>query len=422
MQKILVYIAVACLLVAQTPVRNPIFSGSIASGTGPVHLTTGTPSVGAINLATEITGTLPAASVPTPTASTLGGVRSITCSGTDKISSIATTGIPACTTDSGVGGGASIQTDLTDIKVTTNGTNTISVPAGAMPRFAQTVCANYGGGSIVMTTGNATVYMSVTNNCTIQATSTATFGTATALSTAVGSAFPANHFPLAHCAYDGTGPTITCIDDRRAFSAMPLLAGLNVSITPSASGYTIASSGASGGDMSLPMGGCLTTGLGTFPTWGVAAGITTGCNGQDFTMITYQFNYTATPGGYITYYSRLPRTFPGTGATVSVVADVSQIDVATPTGTVGKFNLYFSCKTPGTSALSPSFFTGSSQAVEFSTPNQFTTAAVTFSGVTVGAECVAGALMGIALQRDNTTTGTNFTHDLQILAVQFRYD
>lgn len=418
MQKVLVYIAVACPLVAQTPVRNPIFSGSIASGTGPVHLTTGTPSVGAINLATEITGTLPAASLPTPTASTLGGVRSIICSGTDKISSIATTGIPACTTDSGVGGGASIQTDLADIKVTTNGTTTITVPAGLMPRGAQTICPDYGGGNIVMSSGTATVFMSVANDCTVQATSTATFGTPTGITTAVGSAFPANHFPLAHCAYAGTGPTISCIDDRRAFSFMPILAGANVSVTPSAAGYTIAAAASAGGDIAFPMGGCNTVAAGAYPAWGVfGTGITPFCDGQGNTLLDYAFTNTST--GFIAHYTKLPRTFSGPSATVSAVLSVFQIDSVAPTN-VARFVVYFNCSTPGTTLLQNLLTSGTT--VEFNIPAQNTNAEISFPGMAVPANCTSGAFIGVGVQRDQTTTGTNFPFEVRVIGLQLRYD
>ena len=44
-----------------------------------------------------ITGTVPP---PLPTGSTIGGVQSIACSGTDKVSTIGTDGIPVCTQDS----------------------------------------------------------------------------------------------------------------------------------------------------------------------------------------------------------------------------------------------------------------------------------------------------------------------------------
>ena len=50
-------------------------------------------------------GTLAAARLPNPSATTLGGVQSKTCSGTDKLSSIGTDGVPVCTADQTGGGG-----------------------------------------------------------------------------------------------------------------------------------------------------------------------------------------------------------------------------------------------------------------------------------------------------------------------------
>jgi hypothetical protein len=61
--------------------------------------------------ATDITsGTLNAARLPNPSASTLGGIQSITCSGTDKLDSISTLGVPHCGTDQTAGGGTGITT------------------------------------------------------------------------------------------------------------------------------------------------------------------------------------------------------------------------------------------------------------------------------------------------------------------------
>lgn len=47
------------------------------------------------------TGTVPAARLPNPGASAHGGVRSKTCTGTDKLSAIGTDGVPVCSADSG---------------------------------------------------------------------------------------------------------------------------------------------------------------------------------------------------------------------------------------------------------------------------------------------------------------------------------
>jgi hypothetical protein len=50
-------------------------------------------------------GKLAASQLPNPSASALGGVRSLTCSGTDKLSAIGTDGIPVCSADQTSGGG-----------------------------------------------------------------------------------------------------------------------------------------------------------------------------------------------------------------------------------------------------------------------------------------------------------------------------
>lgn len=57
-------------------------------------------------VATNISsGTLPAARLPGPGASTLGGIQSVTCGTSTFISSISTAGVPTCTTVTGTSGG-----------------------------------------------------------------------------------------------------------------------------------------------------------------------------------------------------------------------------------------------------------------------------------------------------------------------------
>ena len=66
-------------------------------GTG-VNSTATFPSSGTVmTTATAIT----AAQMPTPTASTLGGVESLDCTGSGHIVKIATTGVPSCAADTG---------------------------------------------------------------------------------------------------------------------------------------------------------------------------------------------------------------------------------------------------------------------------------------------------------------------------------
>jgi len=64
-------------------------------------------------------GTLAAGWLPLPSASTLGGVKSLTCTGTDKLSAIGTDGLPVCSADQGgaatwgaITGTLSAQADL----------------------------------------------------------------------------------------------------------------------------------------------------------------------------------------------------------------------------------------------------------------------------------------------------------------------
>lgn len=57
-----------------------------------------------------ITGTLNAARLPTPTSSLLGGVKALTCTGTDKLSAIGTDGIPVCSVDQTGSAGSGITT------------------------------------------------------------------------------------------------------------------------------------------------------------------------------------------------------------------------------------------------------------------------------------------------------------------------
>jgi hypothetical protein len=64
-------------------------------------------NVDTTNAANISSGTLPADRLPLPSATTLGGVMSKTCTGTDKLSAIGTDGVPVCTADeTAVGGGA----------------------------------------------------------------------------------------------------------------------------------------------------------------------------------------------------------------------------------------------------------------------------------------------------------------------------
>ena len=62
------------------------------------------------------TGTLETGLLPLPTASTIGAIKSLTCSGTDKLSAIGTDGLPVCSTDqTGGAGGDAITVNTTAV-------------------------------------------------------------------------------------------------------------------------------------------------------------------------------------------------------------------------------------------------------------------------------------------------------------------
>ena len=67
------------------------------------------------------------ADLPNPAVGTKGGVTSLTCSGTDKVSAIGTDGIPVCSADQTAAGGAAFS----DITTGSNSTATMTVTTGA---------------------------------------------------------------------------------------------------------------------------------------------------------------------------------------------------------------------------------------------------------------------------------------------------
>jgi len=72
--------------------------GSLGSTTTVLHgNASGAPTWGAVNLGTDVTGTLAAARLPNPTASTLGGVQSLASVAHKWINTISTSGVPAAT-------------------------------------------------------------------------------------------------------------------------------------------------------------------------------------------------------------------------------------------------------------------------------------------------------------------------------------
>ena len=95
-------------------------------------------------VATNISaGTLPAARMPNPGASTLGGIESITCGASTFVSAISTAGVPTCTTVTGTNGGTVTSIGLTmpalfsvsGSPVTTSGTIAVTVANQSANQF-----------------------------------------------------------------------------------------------------------------------------------------------------------------------------------------------------------------------------------------------------------------------------------------------
>ena len=94
----------------QFSVKYGLLSGTATQGndTRVANALTSSSSLNATNLTS---GTVPAPRLPTPTASTLGGVQSAACTGPQHVNSISTAGVPTCTADTG--GAASIPIGAT---------------------------------------------------------------------------------------------------------------------------------------------------------------------------------------------------------------------------------------------------------------------------------------------------------------------
>jgi hypothetical protein len=92
-----------------------------------------------IPLATGVTGTLPAASLPTPTGSTLGGVESLVATSHQWINAISTAGVPsstqpACADLSNAANSCSTDaTNASSISSATLGASRLPAPAGGGP-------------------------------------------------------------------------------------------------------------------------------------------------------------------------------------------------------------------------------------------------------------------------------------------------
>jgi hypothetical protein len=96
-----------------------------------------------INLATQVYGTLPAASMPNPSASTLGGIQSITAVSHEWINSISTSGVPNQTQPafSDISGSPSTTQVPFQSLTTTGSSGAATLSAGVLniPNYASTV-------------------------------------------------------------------------------------------------------------------------------------------------------------------------------------------------------------------------------------------------------------------------------------------
>ncbi|HWP84678.1 MAG TPA: hypothetical protein VNN17_05780, partial [Terriglobia bacterium] len=117
------------------------------------EIATATPGANAIPKAGS-GGTLAAGWLPNPSATTLGGVKSLTCSGTDKLSAIGTDGLPVCSADQTGGGGgyATIQDEGTNLtqRATVNftGAGVACADNAGQSRTDCTITGGGGGGGI----------------------------------------------------------------------------------------------------------------------------------------------------------------------------------------------------------------------------------------------------------------------------------
>jgi hypothetical protein len=79
-------------------------TAAVGNDTRIVNALNSSSSLNATNL---LTGTMPAARMPVPTASTLGGVQSLSCAASSHLNAISTAGVPTCTADA-TGGATSV--------------------------------------------------------------------------------------------------------------------------------------------------------------------------------------------------------------------------------------------------------------------------------------------------------------------------
>lgn len=144
------------------------------------HVVTGLATVASTGSAADLTGTLPAASLPAPTASTLGGIKSLVAVATKWINSIGTDGTPTQT-----------QPAFTDISGSVSATQMpaltgdITTVAGAVATTLATVNANVGSFGSATSSASFTVNAKGLLTTAGQTTITPAIGSVTGLGTNV---------------------------------------------------------------------------------------------------------------------------------------------------------------------------------------------------------------------------------------------
>src|SRR5439155_24860887 len=89
------------------------FAASTATQGNDSRVTSALNSASPLNATNLLSGTVPPARIPSPTASALGGVQSAACASSHHINSITTGGVPTCSADTGAGGGSAHPTGAT---------------------------------------------------------------------------------------------------------------------------------------------------------------------------------------------------------------------------------------------------------------------------------------------------------------------
>jgi hypothetical protein len=173
--------------------HSAISDDSVASAAGEVlpshwnaaHTVTGLATVATSGLASDLTGTLPAGSLPNPSASTLGGIESLAAVSHQWINQISTSGVPSAT-----------QPAFTDISGSVASTQMpaltgdITTSAGFVATTLATVNSNTGSwglaASVAQFTVNAKGLITAAANVAISIAVGAITGLGTGVATALG--------------------------------------------------------------------------------------------------------------------------------------------------------------------------------------------------------------------------------------------